>query len=157
MNTFALDNDTVTAGGQMTGRGHGKELPPVAFRVNIPAMAVRVPRSNPSRADAWRCFPSACLPSVGIAVPTLISANPDMTAAWTKRAVFPDANRWPEPDNHFRMGGHQPKGKAKQRGKNQFSHVLLLRVMKQVRGRLGEAVTTGIQTAPFPWCSAAIR
>jgi hypothetical protein len=136
-NTFALDNDAVTAGGQMTGRGHGEELPPVAFPVNIPVMAVRVPGSNPSHADTWRRFPPARLPSVGIAVPALISANPDVIMARAKRAVFPDANRRPKPYDHFRMGGHQPKGKAKQRGKNQFSHVLLLRVMKQVRGRLG--------------------
>jgi hypothetical protein len=135
MNAFALDNGAVTAGGQMTGRGHNEQLPPAAFCVNIPVMAVRVPGSNPSRADPWRRFPSAPLPGVGIAVPALISANPDVITAGAKRAVLPDANRRPEPYDHFRVGGHQPKGKAKQRGKNQFSHVLLLLVMEQVRGR----------------------
>jgi len=137
MNTFAfdLDNDAVTGGGQMTARGHNEPLPPAAFHINIPVTAVHVPGSNPSRANAWRRFPPARLPSVGIAVPALISVNPDVFAAGPKRAVFPDANRRPEPYNHFRMSGHQPKCKAEQRGKNQFSHVLLLLVMEQMRGR----------------------
>lgn len=103
----------MTAGCQTTGRGHNEQLAPVAFRITISVMAVGVSGSNPSRADAWRCFPSTRLPSIGIAVPPLISSNPDVITAWAKGAVFPDANRWPKPYDDLRMSRYYPKGKAK--------------------------------------------
>ena len=118
-------NDAVTTGDQMTMREHNESLPPVAFRINIPAMTVRVSGSDPSRTGTWRRFPSARLPSVGIAVPALISPNPDVIMAWAKGAVLPDADRWSKPYNDLRMSRYYPKGKANQRGQNQFSHFLL--------------------------------
>jgi hypothetical protein len=128
-------DDAVTTGGQMTVREHNEELPPVAFRINIPAMTVRVSGSDPSRTGTWRRFPSARLPSVGIAIPAVISANPDMITAWAKGAVFPNADRWPKPYNDLRMSRYYPKCQAKQRGENQFSHFRLLRLYVQVHGR----------------------
>jgi hypothetical protein len=100
--------DAMTAGGQMTARGHNEELPPVTFRIDIPVMAVRVSGSNPSRTGAWRHFPPTCLPSVGVAIPAVISPNPDVIPAWTKGAMLPNANRRPKPDNDLRMSRYQP-------------------------------------------------
>lgn len=116
-------------------RGHNEELPPVTFRIDIPVMAVRVSGSNPSRTGARRHFPPTCLPSIGIAIPAVISPNPDVIPAWTKGAMLPNANRRPKPDNDLAMSRYQPKGKAKQHGKNQFSHFLLQRLYEQVYGR----------------------
>jgi hypothetical protein len=108
-NTIATGKtDAMTAGGQMTERGHNEELPPVTFRIDIPVMAVRVSGSNPSRTGAWRHFPPTRLPSVGVAIPAVISPNPDVISAWTKGAMLPNANRRPKPDNDLRMSRYQP-------------------------------------------------
>jgi hypothetical protein len=108
-NTIATGKtDAMTAGGQMTERGHNEELPPVTFRIDIPVMAVRVSGSNPSRMGAWRHFPPTRLPSVGVAIPAVISPNPDVIPAWTKGAMLPNANRRPKPDNDLRMSRYQP-------------------------------------------------
>src|ERR1017187_4634235 len=142
-NTIATGKtDAMTAGGQMTERGHNEELPPVTFRIDIPVMAVRVSGSNPSRTGAWRHFPPTRLPSVGVAITAVISPNPDVISAWTKGAMLPNANRRPKPDNDLRMSRYQPQGKPKQHGKSQFSYFLLRWLYKQVYGRSGEAVST---------------
>src|ERR1017187_9346903 len=108
-NTIATGKtEAMTAGGQMTERGHNEELPPVTFRIDIPIMAVRVSGSNPSRTGAWRHFPPTRLPSVGVAIPAVISPNPDVISAWTKGAMLPNANRRPKPDNDLRMSRYQP-------------------------------------------------
>src|ERR1039458_3511437 len=108
-NTIATGKtDAMTAGGQMPERGHNEELPPVTFRIDIPVMAVRVSGSNPSRTGAWRHFPPTRLPSVGVAIPAVISPNPDVISAWTKGAMLPNANRRPKPDNDLRMSRYQP-------------------------------------------------
>jgi len=108
-NTIATGKtDAMTAGGQMTERGHNEELPPVTFRIDIPVMAVRVAGSNPSRTGARRHFPPTRLPSVGVAIPAVISPNPDVIPAWTKGTVLPNANRRPKPDNDLRMSRDQP-------------------------------------------------
>jgi hypothetical protein len=69
------------------------ELPPPAIDKDIPVMAMRVPRSDPYRMGARRLFPPARLPAVGIAIPAVVSAHPDMLPAWTSGTMFPDANR----------------------------------------------------------------
>jgi hypothetical protein len=127
----------MTAGGQIIVRAHNEALPPVTFRVNIPVMAARVSGSNPYRTGAWRLFPPPRLPGIGIAVVAMITPYPNMLPAWTRRAMFVDADRRPKPYYDLRMRGYYPKRKAKQRGEKQFSHFLLLRLIKHVNGRLG--------------------
>lgn len=124
----------MTVGGQKSSAFLTK-LPPVAFRINIPVMAVPVTRSDPYRIGAWRLFPPALLPVIGVSFIAVVSAYPDVVPAWTRRAVFVNANRWPKLYDDLRIGGYDPKGKAKQSGKNQCSHFLLLRLNEQVCGR----------------------
>jgi hypothetical protein len=82
------------------------DLPPVAFRIHIPVMAMCVSGSNPSRTGVWRLFPPAPLPTVGIAIPVVVSANPDMIPAWTRGTMLPDADRGAKPYDDLRMGGN---------------------------------------------------
>ena len=68
------------------------ELPPVAFRINIPVAAMRVSRSNPYRMGAWRLFPPAGLPVITASFIAVVSAYPNVIPAWTGSAVFMDAD-----------------------------------------------------------------
>ena len=52
----------------------------------------------------------------------MISANPDMIPAWTSGTMLPDADRGPKLYYDLRMSRYYPKGKSKQRSKNQISH-----------------------------------
>jgi hypothetical protein len=79
---------------------------------------------------AWRLFPPAFLPVICVSVIAVVSAYPDVVPAWTRRAVFVNANRWPKLYDDLRTGRYYPKGKAKQSGKNQISHLVLLRLLK---------------------------
>jgi hypothetical protein len=81
------------------------DLPPMAFRVHIPVMSMFVSGSNPSRTGVRRLFPPARLPTVGIAIPVVVSANPDMIPAWTSSTMLPNTDRWAEPYDDLRMGG----------------------------------------------------
>ena len=130
-------SDHMTTGGQIIVRRHNEALPPATFGIDITVMAMRVSRSHPYRMGVWRLFPPSRLPTVGIAVPVTVSRHPDVISAWTRRAVFADTDRGPELYHDLRMRGYYPKGKAKQRGKNQFSHFLLRCLCKQVYGRDG--------------------
>jgi hypothetical protein len=98
----------------------------VAFGINIPVTAMRVSGSNPFRTGARGFFPTAGLPGIGIAIPAVVSADPDMIAAGTNGPMLPYADRRPKLDYDFRMSGYDPKGKAKQRGKYKFAHSFLL-------------------------------
>jgi hypothetical protein len=118
----------------MTMGAHIEALPPVAFGVNVPVMAVRVSGSNPYRMGAWRLFPPARLPVICVSFIVVVSAYPDMVPAWTGGAMLMDANRGTKFYDDLRMSRY-PKRKPKQRGNNQCSHFLLLRLHEQVYGR----------------------
>ena len=85
----------MTAGGQKWS-ACTTDLPPVAFRVNIAVVPMPVSGSHPYRMGAWGPFPPARLPTVGVTIPTVVSANPDMIPAWAYRPVLPDAERRPK-------------------------------------------------------------
>jgi hypothetical protein len=70
-----------------------------------PVMSMFVSGSNPSRTGVRRLFPPARLPAVGIAIPVVVSANPDMIPAWTSSTMLPNTDRWAEPYDDLRMGG----------------------------------------------------
>jgi hypothetical protein len=89
---YHMGRDACNRWSGATIRTHN-ELPPIAFRINIPVTAVRVSRSNPYRMDAWRLFPSAGLPVIAVSFVAVVSAYPNMISAWTGRAVFMDADR----------------------------------------------------------------
>ena len=89
------------------------ELPPMTFRIHIPVMAVRVSGGNPYGMDAWRPFPPARLPGVSIAIPAVVSADPDVLPAWPSGTMLADANRGTKLNYDFRMSGYYAKGKAK--------------------------------------------
>ena len=120
-------NDAMTVGGQESSAFTTK-LPPAPFRIKIPVMAVCVSGSDPYRMGAWRLFPPARLPVICVSFIAVVSAYPDVVPAWTRRAVFVNTNRWPKLYDDLRIGRYYPKGKAKQSGKNQFSHLVLLRL-----------------------------
>jgi hypothetical protein len=85
----------------------------MTFRIHIPVMAVRVSGSNPSRMGAWRLFPPARLPTVGIAIPAVVSADPDVIPTWPSGMMLADANRGTKLNYDLRTSGYYPKGKAK--------------------------------------------
>ena len=124
----------MTFGGQKSS-AFRTPLPPVAFGINIPVTAMPVTGGDPYRIGARRFFPPARLPVIFVSFIAVVSAYPDVVPAWTRRAVFVDANRWPNPYNDLSIGRYYPKGQAKQSGKNQCSHFLLLRLKEQVYGR----------------------
>jgi hypothetical protein len=93
--------------------GIAMELPPMTFRIHIPVMAARVSGSNPYRMGAWRRFPAARLPTVGIAIPAVVSADPDVSAAWPSGTMLSDANRGTKLNYDLRMSGYNHKGSAK--------------------------------------------
>jgi hypothetical protein len=132
--------DHMTAGGQIIERLNYR-LPPVAFRINIPVMATRVSGSNPSRTGARRLFPPARLPVICVSFIAMISAHPDVIPAWTNGTMLPDADRWSKLDYYLRTGRYYPKGKSKQRSKNQISHSLLLGLYEQVCARSRRSVS----------------
>ena len=119
----------MTAGGQIIVRARNEALPPVTFRVNIPVMAVRVSGSDPYRMSTWRLFPPARLPVICVSFIVVVSAYPDMVPAWTGGTMLADADRGPKPYYDLSMTRY-PERKAKQRGKNQFSHLVLLRLQR---------------------------
>jgi hypothetical protein len=129
-------NDAMTAGGQIIVRPHNEALPPTTFRVNIPVVTVRVSGSDPYRMSTWRLFPPARLPVISVSFIAVVSAYPDMVPAWTGGTMLADADRGTKPYYDLSMSRY-PKRKAKKRGKNQFSHFLLLRLHEQVYGRHG--------------------
>jgi hypothetical protein len=131
----------VTACGQMIAGGHSQALPPAAFRINIPVMAMRIPGSYPHRMGTRRLFPPARLPVICVAVIAVIPTYPDMFAAWAGGAMLMDPNRGPKSYDDLSISRY-PKRKAKQRRKNQFSHFLLLRLDKQVYGRYRFSIPT---------------
>ena len=83
----------LTASGQMTTNAHSEALPPVAFGVNVPMMAVCVSRSDPYRMFARRLLPPARLPVVFVSFVAVISPHPHMLPAWTRCVMFMDADR----------------------------------------------------------------
>jgi len=98
-------------------------------------MAVRISGRNPYRMSVWWFFPPARFPTVGIAIPAVISANPDMIPARADGTMLTNTDRGTKLYYDLRMSRYYPKSKTKQRGKNQFSHFLLLRVSEQAYGR----------------------
>ena len=120
---YIRQNDTMTAGGQ---KSRTTDLPPATFRVNIPVMPMCVAGSHPYRMDAWRPFPTARLPGVGVTVPPVIAADPDMLSARAYRPVFPDADRGPKFYYDLSLSRYYPERKSKQCSKNEFSHSLLV-------------------------------
>ncbi len=70
-------------------------LAPVTLYENVAVMAMLPTGRDPDSALAGRKFPSAGLPHVGVTVPPMISANPDVPAAGSNGPVFVDRNRRP--------------------------------------------------------------
>ena len=86
----------VTTRGQMTVGEHSEALPPVAFRVDISVMAMRVSGSDPYCMFARRLFPPARLPVIGVAVIAVVPPHPDVFPAWAGGAMLMDADRGPK-------------------------------------------------------------
>ena len=53
-----------------------RDFTPAAFTEVIAIVPVFPARSDPHSMRAWRRLPTTCLPGIGMAVPTVISANP---------------------------------------------------------------------------------
>src|SRR5579864_119227 len=126
-------------------------------------MPVRISGRNPDRMSVWWSFPPARFPTVGIAIPAVISANPDMIPARADATMLTNTDRGTKPYYDLRMSRYYPKSKTEQRGKNKFSHFLLLRVYKQAYGRhrvsrLAPGTATGRRSAsPRTRCRAGRR
>jgi hypothetical protein len=86
------DNDAMTAGGQLS-RASTTNLPPPAFRINIPVMPMRVPGSHPYRVLTGRDFIPSWLPGICMPVPAMITSDPDMPRTRSDSAMLMDADR----------------------------------------------------------------
>jgi len=131
MSALPLSTATViamTTGGQTVSRARSKALPPAAFYEHITVASVFISGSHPHRMSAWRLFPPTGFPVIGVSIITVVSVDPDMLSAWTSGTMLADADRRPKLNYDLRVRGYNPERKAKQRGKNQFSHFLLLRL-----------------------------
>ena len=105
-----------------------KALSPATFYEHITVASVFISGSHPHRMSAWRLFPPTGFPVIGVSIITVVSVDPDMLSAWTSGTMLADADRRPKLNYDLRVRGYNPERKAKQRGKNQFSHFLLLRL-----------------------------
>jgi hypothetical protein len=84
----------------------------MTFRIHIPVAAMRISGSNPSGTGAWRLFPPACLPTVGIAIPVLVSVDPDVIPARSNGPMLADANRGTKLNYDLGMSGYYSQGKT---------------------------------------------
>jgi hypothetical protein len=82
----------------------------------ISVAMVGISGSHPDRMGMRTLLPTARLPSIGFAIPTVISPDPDMLAAWSNRSVLFDRNRRPELDHQIcRLSRANPDGDSQQR------------------------------------------
>ena len=93
----------MTVRGHLTVGAHSEALPPAAFGINIPVMAVRISGSDPYRMFAWRLFPPARLPVIGVAVIAVVSAYLDVFPARAGGAMFMDTHRGSKLDYDLRV------------------------------------------------------
>ena len=92
-------------------------LPPMAFYKYVTVTPVSISRSHPHCMLPWWDFPTALLPCVGMTIPSMVAANPNMPAAWSGAAVLPNGNRRPElNDNLCRSGRAYSKSNSTQCG-----------------------------------------
>ena len=104
---------TMNADDAKSARGALK-LAPMAFCVHIPVMAALVAGRHPFPTGVWRLFPPAGLPTVGIAIPVLVSLDPDVLPARSNGTLFVDANRGTKLNYDLRMSsGRERKSKTK--------------------------------------------
>jgi hypothetical protein len=65
-----------------------RRLAPVAFDHYITVMTVLPARRNPyGMRTRWR-FPAALLPGIGVAIPTVVSPDPDVLTTWANAAML---------------------------------------------------------------------
>jgi hypothetical protein len=76
-------------------------LAPVAFDHHISVMAVLPAGSNPYGMRTRRRFPSAGLPCIGISIPAVISADPNMLTTWPRATVLNKEPRRRDLHHHF--------------------------------------------------------
>ena len=80
------------------------DLPPVAFRVHIPVVSMCVIGVQPISHERVAAFPTGPPATRGIAIPLVVSANPDMIPAWTSSTMLPDTDWWAKLYDDLCMG-----------------------------------------------------
>jgi hypothetical protein len=92
-------------------------LLPTAFDKHVAVMTVLPAWRHPNGMRMWRFCPTAGFPNVGVSVPAVITADPDVTPAGSNTAMFDDGPWRSDFDYHFgslrRPDGY---GNRKQRG-----------------------------------------
>ena len=76
-------------------------LAPAALYHHISVTPMLPAGSNPHRMRTRRRFPSASLPCIGISIPTVVSAYPDMLTAWPRAAMLNKEPRRCDLYHHF--------------------------------------------------------
>jgi hypothetical protein len=88
----------------------------VACYKYITTAAVGISGSYPDSMSTGTLLPTSRLPGIGVAIPTVISPDPDMLAAWSDGSMLFDGNRRPEPDHHIgRLSTANPDANPQQR------------------------------------------
>ena len=80
-------------------------------------MAVNIPGRNPHGMRAGRRFPTSGSPSVGMAVPAVIPANPHVITARCDAAMLDNGPRRSDSHDNFRsLSGAYDRGAGEQTG-----------------------------------------
>jgi hypothetical protein len=88
----------------------------VACYKYIPVATVGISGSHPDGMGTRTLLPTARLPGIGVAIPTVISPDPDVLAAWSGVSVLFDRNRRPELDHQIcRLSRANSDGDSQQR------------------------------------------
>jgi hypothetical protein len=101
-------------------------LSPVTLYKYVSVAPVNIAGSDPNRTRVRRFFPPAFFPNVSMAVPTMVSGNPDMPGARANGSALMDGYRRSELNHDFRMYRNYPKRKSEQLHQEDLSHLRLL-------------------------------
>jgi hypothetical protein len=94
------------------------KLPPISFHQNITAIAAYIMMRDPVGVRPRRLFPPPRGPCIGVAVPTMVAANPNMLAA--RRRSAPLNNHMRRRDVNHNIGSSGTKDQRTR--KNQSDH-----------------------------------
>jgi len=76
-------------------------LAPVSFNEDVATMAVNPAMAHPDGMRPGRLFPAAWRPDVGIAVPLVITADPNVARTGRGNSCFDDLSGRPHPHDYF--------------------------------------------------------
>jgi hypothetical protein len=104
----------------------GAELSPAAFDEHVSVAPVLPTRRDPYGMLARRHFPATRRPCIGLSVPAVIAANPNVSGARRDGSVLHNRRRRCNPNHHIRRLNQADAGRdSESDAKNKFPHCCL--------------------------------